>query len=181
MTAAFDATFGLGNFELSAYVYVLDMAGRQFSDRPGDKRIVIDRFKGLSSYSTPAIKVLSHSPLQYGLKLTKKPVGVPWLLEGDLLSQYDIDQVKALDMHVSLSNTYALRLAVLFDAPLDEQMSVIERTWSKWRSSQNLIFGAEWCFLAALVFVQTGDSRLQECIDYVEHVATKCEFRRRFV
>jgi hypothetical protein len=176
MTEAFDATFGVGNFELSAYVYVLDSGGWQFSKTATAPASMMDRFKALSSYTTPAIKVLTHSPVQYALKLTERPVtDDPWVLQGRLLSEADTEAVKALDMHVALSNTYALRLAVLFDAPLEEQQRVVDKTWSIWRGVQNLVFGGEWCFLAALVFARTGDERLQECIVYVDHVATKCE------
>jgi hypothetical protein len=179
MTTAFDLTLNLGNYELTAYVFSLDCAARRFSKRLHDITFVMDRYRALRSYTTPGVKVLIHAPLQYALKLIEIPASdddEPWRFEGKLLCQADIDQVRALDMHVGLSNTFALRLQVLFDAPLESQFKLVNEGWEAAKSLANTVFGSEWAFLAALVFARKGgDERYAISRGYLEYCSVKCE------
>lgn len=178
MDPAFDTTISLGNYELTAYVFALDLAARRFSKRAHDIDLIMSRYQALRNYTTPAVKVLVHAPLQYAMKLLEKPTSdEPWRLEGRLLSKVDIDNVSGLDMHVGLSGLFALRLKVLFDAPMAEQRKRVDDGWAVSPSMANLVIGSEWAFLSALVLLQTDpeDKRLAQCIEYLEYTSIKCE------
>jgi hypothetical protein len=140
----------------------------------------MDRYRALRTYTTPGVKVLIHAPLQYALKLIETPsvpTEEPWSFEGKLLSRADVEAVRALDMHVGLSNTFALRLMVMFDAPLQTQLEMIDHGWEAAKSLANTVFGSEWAFLAALAFVRNGgDARYDISRGYLEYCSVKCEF-----
>lgn len=179
MTPAFDLTLNLGNYELTAYVFALDCAARRFSNRRHDVTFVMDRFKALRTYTTPGVKVLIHAPLQYALKLiepTDENDPEPWRFEGKLLSIADIEAVRALSMHVGLSNTFALRLMVMYNAPLEEQVALVNEGWEVGKSLANTVFGSEWAFLCAIVLARSGGKRFAEAKGYLAYTAPKCEY-----
>jgi hypothetical protein len=62
--------------------------------------------------------------------------------------------VKALSMHVALWHTLALRLAILYDAPLGEQQALVNAGAGVAPSAAGTVYAAEWSFLIAVVAIQ---------------------------
>ncbi|RSH85482.1 hypothetical protein EHS25_004878 [Saitozyma podzolica] len=68
----------------------------------------------------------------------------------------DVEMVSSLPIHVALYHTRALRLTILYDAPLAEQQSLAAAGARLALSMVGTVYGAEWAFLASVVAVQ-GD------------------------
>lgn len=99
--------------------------------------------------------------MQYAQRLLERPTHQtdckPWALEGQLLKREDIAVIKTLSMHVALCHTLSLRLAILFDAPLEEQKNLVAAGSKLAVSMAGTVYGVEWSFLAAIVAIRTGD------------------------
>lgn len=73
----------------------------------------------------------------------------PWDLEGALLSRAEVAAVSGLTWHVGLWDTFALRLAILYDAPIDDQAALGECK-ATGPALPGTAYGVEWSFRVQL-------------------------------
>jgi hypothetical protein len=122
------------------------------------------------------------SAMQYAQRLLEYASNgsKPWALEGSLLSKTDVEMVSSLPIHVALYHTRALRLAILYDAPLAEQQSLAAAGARLALSMVGTVYGAEWAFLASVVAVQGDKPEAEYANELAElEILSSCESTTR--
>jgi hypothetical protein len=91
----------------------------------------------------------------------------PWEMQGSFLT--DISLIKGLTIQQGMWHCCALRLALLFDSPIEVKHRIIADGQPFLDSNTSLAFGTEWRFLLALHFIRTDrmDARIQEVRDHL--------------
>ena len=158
MSAAFEATVSMGNYELAAYVWLLDLAARIPSKYAPNWGVLIGRYNAISQLAPTTFKLLIHTPLQWAENWLQYPArqGEPWELQGSFISMADVEAVGALLLHVGAWQSYALRLALFYDAPLSTLESLLAAGTKYAISMGETVVGIEWAFLAAIVQIRLG-------------------------
>lgn len=101
----------------------------------------------------------------------------PWLMEGTFIDLSDIEAVKGLALHLAAHRTFALRLAVLYNAPLDEQMVLVEAGLPLAAAMNGTVLGVEWSFLTAICAIRnlSNQSLVDQCYKDLQRHAM-CEY-----
>jgi hypothetical protein len=91
----------------------------------------------------------------------------PWEMQGSFLT--NISLLKGLSLQQGMWYCCALRLAILFDSPIEVKQRIIADGQPFADSSAMLAFGTEWRFLLALHLIRTDrmDARIQEVRDHL--------------
>lgn len=92
----------------------------------------------------------------------------PWILEGDLLSAQDVEAAKDIPFYNSMRYIYALRLALLYDAPLDVQTRISAEGRSDSSATSGTVLAVEWSFLTAFVDIRRGGLRAEVAAQYAD-------------
>ena len=183
MTQAYDACISNGNYELAAYVFCLDLAAQAFSTASPPWDVIGKRFTTIAPYLSPAGRFLTTAPLQYSENLVS-PGSKPWVLVGFFQSADELQAITALPWHACLCYTLSLRLAVLFDAPLDEQLRIVEAGATFADAGQGTVYGVEWDFFAAVIALRSGAKSGKATVDKAHdalRIFTKCEWTTSIV
>lgn len=91
----------------------------------------------------------------------------PWDLQGSFLT--DISLIKGLSLQQALWYCCSLRLAVLFDAPVEVRERIIRDGQPLADSAQSITTGTEWQFFKALHLLRTNpkDPRISEVREHL--------------
>jgi hypothetical protein len=115
--------------------------------------------------------------MQYVLRLLELSSDPPWLLQGRILPPSDLEPIHDLFWHQAICATYTLRLAILFDAPMDVQLDLLSTYWPIYHVGAGTVYGAEMAFLAGMILARSdpADPRLKVCYRDLELLALRCE------
>jgi hypothetical protein len=91
----------------------------------------------------------------------------PWDLQGSFLT--DITLIKGLMVQQALWYCCSLRLAVLFDAPVEVRERILTEGQPLANGATSISTGTEWQFFKALHLIRTNskDPRIQEVRDHL--------------
>lgn len=158
MSAAFGATTSLGNYEVAAYVWLLDLAARVFSRQVLDWEILSKRYNAMRQLAPTTFTLLIHAPLQWAENILQYPArqGQPWDMLGSFITPEDLENGGSLLMHIGTWYSYALRLALFYDAPREKQESLMVAGDKFAMSLVGTIVGIEWSFLSLIVLIRGG-------------------------
>lgn len=156
--AAYQATTSMGNYEVTAYVWALDLAARIFSRQSLDWEVLVKQYHSFRYLTPTTFKLIIHAPLQCAENYLQYPPkeGEPWDMRGSFLSAEDLELSSSLLMHVATWYTYALRLALLYDAPQAKQEALLSAGTKFAAVLGETIIGIEWSFLAIVVILRRG-------------------------
>ena len=87
-------------------------------------------------------------------------------MQGPFLSSADFEKLRSIPMYTAFYHLYTLRLAVLYDAPIEEQQKVMDRGMDLVHVFDGLLVGAEWSFLSSMVRIRTGSPRSALTVEY---------------
>jgi hypothetical protein len=116
------------------------------------------------SRSNLAGNVLRISAFQYQDRISQMADEKPWTFEGTIVKTADTEQMRDLAMHSAIRNCLALRLAIFYDAPLDDLESIVTAGKEAAPGAIGLIYGTEWSFLSTLVMIRTGKAATADAI-----------------
>ena len=109
-----------------------------------------------------------HAALQYAESFsTYSKSHPPWDLQGTFLS--DISLIKGLVVQQSMWYCCSLRLAVLFDAPVEVRNQIVTDGQLCLEGAAMITFGTEWQFCLALHLLRTNaqDPKIQEVREHL--------------
>lgn len=106
--------------------------------------------------------------LQYAervMKLSFSPQ--PWTFDGAVVKRSTMDDFLELYLHTSFRYVLALRLAVFYDAPLEDIEAIIEDGRKYSPAIAGLTFDAEWALWTGIVASRSGrrQADLQHALD----------------
>lgn len=157
MDAAYEECHTLGNFELAAYVFVLDCTARSFSLKSQRWSVVNERYASLRTFMEGPFRPIVGALLQFHENVANPALRPrPWALEGDFISVSDTGLSEGLLMHYGFRQAFALRLAVYLNAPIEEQALLVEQGLQFVPAMEGTIGGPEWSFLSAVVLLRGG-------------------------
>lgn len=132
-------------------------------------KMLIDMRESISTSLSAAES--DHVALQYAENVAAMPTdSSPWSMLGTFIQSEDLAKFEALPFHHGIWNCYALRLAILYDAPLSAQISIIEQADVVAETLVGTIFGAERSFLKAMAYIRKEDQiRTREAMSVVEN------------
>lgn len=86
-------------------------------------------------------------------------------MEGSFLN--DTAVFRNLSIQESMWHCCSLRLAILYDAPLDVQLGIIEKGTPHTEAATSLIYGPEWEFHSALTLIRSNpqDKRIEQACE----------------
>jgi hypothetical protein len=118
---------------------------------------------------------MENTALQYAENLAVYKPGTtdPWHLQGTFLGPEDLDAMAHLQLHQGVVACLALRLAILYEAPLDEQLSIIRDGAVSAVALEGTSYGAEWHFLTAIPLIRKGGHEAQ-LASAIEHLRLHC-------
>lgn len=116
---------------------------------------------------------LSDGPaLHYCENFSKSsPYKHPWLMEGSFLRDKSV--FRNLSIQESMWHCCSLRLAILYDAPLDIQLDIIAKGTRHTAGAASLIYGPEWEFHSALTLLRRDphDERIEKACETLRTVS----------
>lgn len=92
-------------------------------------------------------------------------------MEGSFV--HDTAVFRNLSIQESMWHCCALRLAILYDAPLDVQLSIIAKGTPHTAGAASLIYGPEWEFHSALTLIRSDphDKRIRAACESLRKVS----------
>lgn len=92
-------------------------------------------------------------------------------MEGTFLS--DSSAFRNLSLQEAMWHCCSLRLAILYDAPLDVQMDIIGKGHIHTAAAAPLVYGPQWKFLCALTLMRTDpkDKRIAQARTTLEKLS----------
>lgn len=165
----------------------LDLSTQLFASRTIDWKLTETRYKavkpvaskvmnatmGIRTSSTPHVAPQSNnSALNYSENFARwSPSKQPWLMEGSFLS--DTAVFRNLSIQESMWHCCSLRLAILYDAPLDTQLDIIAKGTPHVEAAASLVYGPEWEFHSALTLMRTdpADKRIDQACETLRKVS----------
>ena len=167
-----------------ADVVTIILAAVTFSRRPcsWNREINAKRHNAIRPFVSAFAKILTNArrslllkslanlgALQYAEDLSRySPDVKPWAMQGALLSAADITACKGLLWHEGICHTLALRLAILYDAPVAVQTALIKASSLTGPALEGTLYGSERSFLLGIYAIRHKGDPDQITASYVE-------------
>lgn len=90
----------------------------------------------------------------------------PWILEGEYLTVQDVEAAKDIPFYHSMRHIYALRLALLYDAPFEVLSKICADGRYDGTATSGTVLAVEWSFMTAFVDIRRGGLRADVAAQY---------------
>ena len=151
----------MGDIEMAAYISTFELIARIFSSGDDPVRLAIARYRTMLSYPPSPLITFNKMPVQYLKRISQYSIKrEPWAMYG-FITRPDLEAMKESTMLKGLHLTLQLRLAVLYDAPIEVLQAMADEGESYAEALRHVVGGLEWFYLVAIVGVRQGKTEAQ--------------------
>lgn len=132
-----------------------------------------DLYNGHSYVYCASTETSTDQPaLNYSENLaSNSPNRRPWLMEGSFLNDRAV--FRGLSIQEAMWHCCSLRLAIMYDAPIETQLDIIAKGTPHTAAAASLIYGPEWDFHSALTLIRSNpdDARIEQACETLRKVS----------